>query len=139
MPPKKRSFSGQLVRFIVIGVTNVLLDFACYRLLLALGVSVGLAKGLAYGAGMISGYFGNKLWTFQSRTVSAREPIAYVLVYAVGLAANVLTNAAALLILGDTYTGTAFLAATAVSTALNFIGLKYIAFREQSEPVSQGA
>lgn len=131
-PLERRSTSGQLMRFLVIGGSNVCIDLVVYQLLLTLGLTAGSAKTLSYLAGMVSGYFGNKFWTFQVRSGSVREPIAYALVYAFGLAANVLVNAAVLAFAGESQKALAFFAATAVSTALNFIGLKYIAFRERA-------
>ena len=40
------------------------------------------------------GYFGNKHWTFRSRRRSIREPVAFVVLYAITLVVNIVINSA---------------------------------------------
>lgn len=130
-PPLKNRSTGQLLRFLVVGVSNVLVDLVGYQVLLSLGTPPAPAKGASYALGMVWGYFGNKFWTFKSTSTSVREPLWYILVYAVGLIANVAVNALVLSILGDNYRLFAFLAATGVSTVMNFCGMKFLAFSDR--------
>jgi putative flippase GtrA len=93
-----------------------------------------LAKGVGYCAGMVFGFFGNKLWTFRSSGAAKQEPFSYVLVYAFSLLVNITTNQAALYfgqgVLDQSLNGfVAFLVATGLTTVLNFLGLRFIAFR----------
>ena len=85
-------------------------------------------QGLSYLAGMALGFVANKLWTFESRAASAKEPVLYVGLYAATLAANVLTHAAALEVLGPAHGGWAFLLATGLTTVLNFVGMRWLVF-----------
>jgi putative flippase GtrA len=124
----------QIIRFAVIGGLSVAIDGLVYVMLHArLGHNQG--KAISYIVGMIFGFFGNKFWTFESTQKSAREPILYAMFYLFTLTVNVVLNSACL----DWITRSgaqenvsqalAFLIATGTTTILNFLGLKYIAFR----------
>ncbi|QEL20185.1 GtrA family protein [Limnoglobus roseus] len=116
----------RLLRFGVIGCTSVAVDFAVFQLL-AGSLSPHAAKAVSYLAGVVVGFVGNKFWTFESARRSAAEPILYLLVYAVTLGVNVGVNAVVAEMTGST--GLAFLAATGVTTVLNYLGLRLLAFR----------
>jgi putative flippase GtrA len=125
--PHNSALKGQLLRFLVNGLASVAIDACVYSLLLGANLARPFAKGASYLSGMLFGFFGNKYWTFSTRKVSASEPIAYGLVYALTFAQNITTNSLIL-----SWTGSpaiAFLTATGLSTVLNFIGLKWIVFR----------
>ena len=125
-----RPLLRQVSRFVVIGGLSAATDFACYTLLLgSAGLSTSPAKGVSYLAGMVVGFFGNKFWTFQSRRRAVSEPLLYVAWYSVTLAVNMLTNALLLAVLGPQATLPAFLVATGLTTVLNFLGLRLVAFR----------
>jgi putative flippase GtrA len=115
-------------RFAVIGSVSVGIDFVLYRLLAGAGVSPHVAKTASGVCGITFGFLGNKFWTFGSHGRSLREPLVYLAVYTVTLGINVAVNAAVLAAVPDG-TVTAFLAATAVSTILNYFGLRLLAFR----------
>ena len=121
-------------RFLVIGVLSVLIDRATYGLLLKTGLYVFLAKGISYVTGMSFGFFGNKYWTFQSPQKSVAEPVVYLAVYAVTLGVNMAINAFLLVQLSEQLGQSlalevAFLVATGVTTVLNFLGMRLLAFR----------
>lgn len=133
---EKSTLTSQLIRFGVIGGAAVAIDAILYIYLSpVIGESDG--KACSYFAGMIWGFFGNKFWTFQSTARSAREPLVYVVFYGFTLVLNVLCNKATLdfctlLGVGDAISKSlGFVVATGITTILNFIGLKYIAFRQQ--------
>jgi putative flippase GtrA len=131
---ERRETTKQVRRFIVIGVLSVLVDFAVYTLLTGLGLVWDVSKGVSYVSGMVVGFIGNKLWTFESARRSAAEPFTYLVLYATTLGVNVLVNRIALVVLAGWLSagavkGLAFLAATGVTTVLNFVGLKWITFR----------
>jgi len=120
----------QVGRFLIIGGSSAATDLACYLLLIGpLAMSVHAAKGLAYLAGMVVGYFGNKYWTFGSARRSLSEPAAYMALYATTLLVNIGINSLALFVLGTRYQILAFLAATATTMVLNFLGLRLVTFR----------
>lgn len=124
----------QILRFVIIGGLSVVMDGVVY---LALSPHLGQIQGKAvsYIVGMIFGFFGNKFWTFESSQKSAREPILYATFYLFTLIVNVVLNSACVELftrlgsLESVSQAVAFLIATGTTTVLNFLGLKYIAFR----------
>ncbi len=120
----------QLFRFVVVGVSCVLVDLAVYRLLgWTMGLRLDVAKGLSYWAGVCVGFVGNKLWTFQSKRKSLSEPVTYLAQYSLTMLVNVGCNRLALTVLGPQATALAYLFATGVTTVLNFAGMRLVTFR----------
>ncbi len=144
---ERRETIKQIRRFLVIGVASVLIDLIAYLLLTRFGWDTHLAKGISYVAGMIFGFIGNKFWTFQSELRSVPEPIIYVVLYTLTLGVNVGVNAASLAIFSGLLPpvwnkGFAFLAATGITTVLNFLGMRFVTFRSgiaQRRRMSMGA
>lgn len=129
-----RETRKQLARFLVVGTLSVLVDLAIYRLLgAALGWRMDVAKGISYWAGVVVGFVGNKLWTFESSSKSLREPISYLALYAITMLVNIGCNRAALAVLGAESVAIAFLFATGVTTVLNFVGMKLFTFKAAVE------
>jgi putative flippase GtrA len=128
--PASRETRLQLLRFIVIGVTCVVVDLVVYRLLCSQGgIRLDWAKAISYWAGVVVGFAGNKFWTFRSAQKSLREPVAYFILYSLTMLANIGCNRAVLATLVAEATGLAFLFATGVSTCLNFVGMRLLVFR----------
>ena len=132
---ERRETAKQVRRFLVIGSLSVLTDWTVYVLLTRLGLMTDVSKGISYAAGMIVGFVGNKLWTFESARRSGDEPATYLLLYAATLGVNVAVNRALLELLAEWMPpgwtkGTALFVATGVTTVLNFVGMKWITFRE---------
>ncbi len=131
---ERRETAKQVRRFLVIGGLSVLTDWTVYWLLMRLGVTKYPAKGVGYVSGMIVGFVGNKLWTFESARRSPAEPFTYVILYTTTLGVNMVVNGVLLdlLVLWLSYTWAwraALFVATAVTTVLNFVGMKWITFR----------
>lgn len=126
---------GEFARFLLVGFTSVAIDFAVYRGLLALALSVHPAKTAGYVAGAVFGYFANRSFTFRvGARWHRRELLGFVAVYLLALAANVAVNSLALAVLGhgEIALASAFVAATGVSAAMNFAGLKLFVFGERA-------
>lgn len=124
----------QIARFLVIGGLSVLTDLIVYLLFVRIGTGPHLAKAVSYVSGMVIGFVGNKLWTFESSRRSVAEPITYALLYVGTLVVNVLVNGACLEALNGRLShpidqGLAFLVATGLTTVLNFLGMKFVTFR----------
>ncbi|MGE0695516.1 MAG: GtrA family protein [Pirellulales bacterium] len=118
-------------RFLVIGSSSVVIDYAAYCLLAGpLAVEMNLAKGISYVIGMAFGFVGNKYWTFGSARRSATEPFSYLALYLVTLAVNIGVNGLVLAALGRGATLLAFLVATGTTTVLNFLGMRLVTFRQ---------
>lgn len=125
---------ARLLRFLVVGSLSVAADgLLFWWLRRGAGWSASLAKAGSYVAGMLLGFVLNKVWTFGSRRRSAAEPLTYGLLYAATLGLNVLaynTVRDGLNAWGDRVAGgAAFLAATGLSTVVNYLGLRYFTFK----------
>lgn len=123
-----------MLRFLCIGGMSVLIDLIVFLILRSI-VGAGNAKAISYVAGMLFGYVGNKLWTFEAKGKSLSEPLIYFALYASTLLVNVILNAATFDFLFSLFDSklfavmSAFVLATGVCTVLNFLGLRFVAFR----------
>jgi putative flippase GtrA len=130
-----RTLMVQLRRFLCIGGTSAAVDLLVYLLLYG-SLSSSPAKGISYMAGMLVGFIGNKFWTFESRRKCVTEPASYILLYGVTLIVNIAVNGGVLQLLYSYSVEprfariAAFLAATGLTTILNFVGLKFLTFRQ---------
>ena len=84
----KKSFV-QLIKFVLVGVLNTLVDLGVFRLLLLIFGADWWKYGAAtisYACGVLCSYFCNRSWTFQKRNKkSFREFALFVLVNLVSL------------------------------------------------------
>jgi putative flippase GtrA len=125
-----------LLRFLLVGCTTVLVDGLSYTLLSAGEVPVDLAKAGGFLIGAVFAYFANWRFTFGARR-SRWSELLFVFVYALALGLNVATNALVRDWLGTGTVGSvlAFLVATGLSAAWNFVGMSLFVFRRQEAPV----
>jgi putative flippase GtrA len=121
-----------LLRFLLVGATAVVIDAAAYVLLDAAGTPVDLAKALGFLTGAVFAYFANWRFTFGARRGRWSE-VLFVVVYALALLLNVSANAGVRAWLGtSTVDATiAFLVATGLSAAWNFVGMSLFVFRRE--------
>ena len=119
---------SELLRFALVGGVAVALDAASYGALIHYGqLNPAWAKRTSYALGSVWAYFANKFYTFGRRELRAGEPFLFALVYAAGWFLNSATHDLVLRLVG--LKPVAFLAATALSTASNFLGQKFLVFR----------
>ena len=134
---------GSLGRFILVGGTTVLIDAAVYQLELLAGVPHGPAKAVSFIAGALFAYLANGRFTFRGER--NRWSVAlFIGVYLCALGINVGANAAVLALLGDDrewHVLLAFLVATGLSSAWNFIGMATLVFRstDRNQPTEEVA
>jgi putative flippase GtrA len=122
----------ELAVFLVVGSLTVLIDFLTYRGLVWTGwMSVDQAKAVGFLTGTLFAYFANKVWTFGHQEHAPGSVWRFVLLYVITLSANVLVNAGCLALLSTLSIAVpvAFLIATGVSAALNFLGMKLFVFK----------
>ncbi len=118
--------------FLVVGSLSVLTDYLIYRSLLWQNLlTVEEAKGVGFIAGTVFAYFANRFWTFGDKLVKKGSAWRFALLYAVTLLVNIWLNTLALktFISLTAAVQMAFLIATAVSAAMNFIGMKIFVFK----------
>ena len=127
------STSLQVRRFLIVGSTTVLVDFASYSGCLWLGMPIDPAKGFGFIVGTAFAYFANRFWTFEASGQQGRFR-HFMVLYLTTLVVNVAVNAAVVSGVGTSAIGLgfAFVVATGVSASLNFLGMKFIVFRNDS-------
>ena len=127
--------NSQIIRFLFVGGTTVIIDFVVYSTLLLLGNTTQISKGLGFFAGTVFAYFANKKVTFKSKNSGPLKFLLFILLYLFSLSANVVTNEIVLYILNYTKLSflLAFIIATALSASMNFFGMKYIVFNKQNK------
>ncbi|WP_341912061.1 GtrA family protein [Ferrovibrio terrae] len=117
---------GEVGRFIIVGLLTVGLDFACYLLLMAASVPVVPAKIASFLLGGLFSYSANRWFTFRV-SHGRHQLLKSYAVFTVTLCVNSVINYGVLLLIGRDPIAivAAFVMATGVSAALNFIGLRY--------------
>jgi putative flippase GtrA len=80
---------AQFVKFGIVGVSNTLISFALYTLLLkVLGVWYVAASGIGFAVGAINGFLWNRAWTFRGHIGDAMTPVRWFVVQTCGLLVN---------------------------------------------------
>jgi putative flippase GtrA len=125
----------ELAYFAINGSISVIIAYIVYIGLVRFGISMEWSNGIAYLAGMLYGFFGNKKLTFQDQGSANPVKVAsYSALHMSTLFLNVHVNS---IMLGhsqgvDNSITFSFLTAIAVSTIVNFIGLRYWVFRPRT-------
>jgi len=122
----------ELPVFLLVGCLTVVVDFLTYRALLVWSpLPLGAAKGIAFVAGTVFAYIANQFWTFNHVESSKGSWWRFILLYSMTLGANVIINSVTLAHMTPNphAVQVAFVIATGVSAALNFIGMKFFVFR----------
>jgi putative flippase GtrA len=119
-------------RFLLIGSTTALIDFIIYLFLLViLDLETEISKGVGFSSGALFAYFANRGYTFNSSTKGLFAFSLFWALYIMTLSVNITTNELSLSYLGkDSFgIGLSLIIATGLSALLNFIGMKYLVFR----------
>ncbi len=125
--------------FLIVGSMAVMVDYLTYRSLVwTQWLGIDVAKAVGFITGTVFAYFANRFWTFGHKSHAAGSVWRFALLYTVTLLANVGINALVLTGLAEIPAAVqiAFLIATGVSAAMNFIGLKWFAFKAAHLPES---
>ena len=76
----------QFVKFGIVGVSNTLISFAVYTLLLKVfGVWYVAASGIGFAVGAVNGFLWNRAWTFRGHVGDALTPVRWFVVQSCGL------------------------------------------------------
>ena len=119
-------------RFLLVGGTTVLIDFIIYLfLLIILDLETEISKGIGFSSGALFAYFANRGYTFNSSTKGLFAFSLFWALYIMTLSVNIATNELGLAYLGEGNfgIGLSLFIATGLSALLNFIGMKYLVFR----------
>jgi putative flippase GtrA len=80
---------AQFVKFGIVGVSNTLLSFAVYTVLLKVfGVWYVAASGIGFSVGAVNGFLLNRRWTFKEHVGDALTPVRWTVVQGCGLLMN---------------------------------------------------
>ncbi|HET7327787.1 MAG TPA: GtrA family protein [Nocardioidaceae bacterium] len=122
-------WTAQAARFGLVGVGTLVLDFVTYRALLLLDTDISPAKAAGFVVGTTAAYLLNRSWTFRARG-GRRAIVAFAALYATTLVVNVAVNKVGVVLLeGEPWRiEVAFLVAQAVTSTLNFFGMRYLVF-----------
>lgn len=134
-----QALTGELLRFLPVGGLVVLIDLVAYNLLALLGTSPTPAKAVSFVAGAVFAFYGNRHFTFRRAASGGRDVAAFCAVYAAALIVNLTVNHLALMVLGSVAPlalQVGWLAATACSATLNFVGMKLMVFRGRQATVA---
>ena len=128
-------WTGQAIRFIIVGIVNTGVDLGIFYLLSMIpGMPHVAAKGISYVAGICNSFVWNKYWTFNARG-SEQGKREFAVFFAVNTP-PLIVNVVVFTVLGIWIdSGTAWVrlvkafAAAVVSVTWNFLGSRYFAFR----------
>jgi len=132
VPAPRRGLVSQLGSFVVVGVLAAMVDFGIYHLLLNLGLWVPVSKGISFILGTTTAYLLNKRFTFTGANTGGKGRFAgFVALYGTTFAVNVGMNSLVLYLLPplDHDTSLAWLVAQGTATAINFVMLRYVIFK----------
>ena len=129
----------QFVKFGIVGVSNTLITFVVYTVLLkGFGVWYLAASAIGFVAGAINGFLLNRRWTFRGHVGDAFTPVRWFIVQGCGLALN-----EALLFVYVEALGIEKLVSQALSivvvTVLTFLANRAWTFRTPRRPVAATA
>ena len=82
-----RGLSGQLARFLAVGLANTALSYGVYVTLVHVDVPAPAAGALAFAAGAVQGYVLNGRWTFSGHD-TGRQRFRYLMVQLAGAGAT---------------------------------------------------
>ncbi len=80
--------TGQLARFLVVGVSNTAITLVVYAALVHAGVAPVAASVVAFAAGAVNGFRLNRAWTFRSSRRGLGAGARYLVVAGLGLGLN---------------------------------------------------
>jgi putative flippase GtrA len=130
----------ELVIFLIVGISTVLVDFVSYRLLIEFQIMlVEIAKATGFLIGSLFAYFANRFYTFGRQSHTPGSGRRFSTLYVITLSTNVLINTLMLRLLADVTVAVqlAFLLATGASACLNFLGMKFFVFKQIPVPELQ--
>jgi putative flippase GtrA len=79
----------QFVKFGIVGISNTLLTFIVYTLLLKVfGVWYLAASAIGFGVGATNGFLLNRRWTFREHVGDTLTPVRWAIVQGCGLGIN---------------------------------------------------
>ena len=126
----KNKKNKELLKYIFVGLSTVLIDFLIYKFLIKF-IVIYLAKTISFLSGTFFSYQLNRTWTFKSGGKTLSQFIKYLIIHITSLVLNVLINSLLLNIFSKNYFlsyEVSFLIATLSSAIYNFLFIKMFIF-----------
>ena len=130
-----RLLENEINRFLLVGITTVIIDLSAYSFLLFLELDTYISKGISFNVGALFAFYANKNFTFKSNTKGSFKFILFLILYLATLSVNVSLNEIILSYIGksDMSLFIAFVIATAMTATINFLGMKHIVFKSNNK------
>lgn len=91
LPSRPRDPLVQFLKFAMVGVSNTLITFVVYTILVKVfGVWYIGASAIGFAVGAVNGFLLNRRWTFQGHVGDAFTPLRWFVVQGLGLLLNLL-------------------------------------------------
>ena len=126
----KNKKDKELLKYIVVGLSTVLIDFLIYKFLIKF-IVIYLAKTISFLSGTFFSYQLNRTWTFKSGKKTLSQFIKYLIIHITSLVLNVFINSLLLNTFSKNYFLSyefSFLMATLTSAIYNFLFIKIFIF-----------
>jgi putative flippase GtrA len=127
----KRPAAKQLIRFVLIGLESSVLTYLIFIIFMHfLHVNYTVSFMLGFIAGIFFGFTFNKIWTFESKRNFEKEIWIYFIVYFISLGVGTLM----IRFLVESFNINPLVAnlpTIGVTTVINFLGTKVLAFRNK--------
>ena len=126
----KNKKNKELLKYIFVGLSTVLIDFLIYKFLIKF-IVIYLAKTISFLSGTLFSYQLNRTWTFKSGRKTLSQFIKYLIIHITSLVLNVFINSLLLNTFSENYFFSyevSFLIATLTSATYNFLFIKIFIF-----------
>ena len=131
----KNKKNKELLKYIFVGLSTVLIDFLIYKFLIKF-IVIYLAKTISFLSGTFFSYQLNRTWTFKSGKTKLSQFIKYLIIHITSLIINVFFNSLLLNTFPKNYYlsyEVSFLIATLTSAIYNFLFIKKFIFNNRSQ------
>ena len=126
----KNKKNKELLKYIFVGLSTVLIDFLIYKFLIKF-IVIYLAKTISFLSGTFFSYQLNRTWTFKSGKKTLSQFIKYLIIHITSLVLNVFINSLLLNTFSKNYFlsyEVSFIIATLTSATYNFLFIKIFIF-----------
>ena len=126
----KNKKNKELLKYIFVGLSTVLIDFLIYKFLIKF-IVIYLAKTISFLSGTFFSYQLNRTWTFKSGKKTLSQFLKYLIIHITSLVLNVFINSLLLNTFSKNYFlsyEVSFLIATLTSATYNFLFIKIFIF-----------
>ncbi len=126
----KNKKNKELLKYVFVGLSTVLIDFLIYKFLIKF-IVIYLAKTISFLSGTFFSYQLNRTWTFKSGKKTLSQFLKYLIIHITSLVLNVFINSLLLNTFSKNYFlsyEVSFLIATLTSATYNFLFIKIFIF-----------